>query len=175
MASIGPLYPGTATDNGGGSGSWVTIDLAKTVSDDLAVGAVLRNDTTNYADFVNFGFSVPTGATIDGVLVEHRVKEGTGMDGRDGSFKLIVGGTATGVIPAGASSFTTSLTTRSRGGATSLWSCTLTPAVVNASNFGVRLQYDELGGADGNISLAFVRITIYYTPGVSFNGLHPAL
>ncbi|WP_181389053.1 hypothetical protein, partial [Klebsiella pneumoniae] len=54
------------------------------------------NDLSNFALATNFGFSIPTGATINGIAVQVEADEDGADDFRDNSIRLIIGGTQSG-------------------------------------------------------------------------------
>lgn len=100
--------------------------------------------TTACLKATNFGFSIPDGATIDGVAVgiERKSSQSDGSNNaQDESVFLVKEG-----VPAGSDKGATSTnwpTTEASatyGGAADMWSTTLTPAEVNASDFGASLN-----------------------------------
>jgi hypothetical protein len=118
-------------------------------------------------DLTNFGFNIPTGATINGIKVELKVarehsgnltvqllKAGPLGPTPVGNAKTFAAPTPTGNI-CNNSSFIT------QGGCTDLWGTTWTPSEINAANFGVRVNSSTSTGAR---VLDAVKITICYTP-----------
>lgn len=138
-ASSGPNSPGTASDVAtAGTVAWTNPQNAK-VSDDTYVSADLTGTaslTSHYLSLSNFGFSVPTGATINGISVEID-KKGQAVDAlvkiikKDGSLGTVNKGKE-GTWPASETTFT-------YGGASDLWSETWTPEDINDPDFGVTL------------------------------------
>lgn len=123
------------------------------------------NVGSNALRATNFGMSVPSDATILGIVLEIHRKSEHVTDGYDTYVHLVKDGStligsnyATGI----ADYWPTSVATKSYGGAADLWGTTWTPAEVNASTFGASLE------ADNNYSgtthyVDFFRITVYYS------------
>jgi hypothetical protein len=126
--------------------------------------------TTNsqYLKLSNFGFTIPANATITGVKATFAVQSDAlagGISGRS-SAKLVKGGTATGTDK-GNTSWTASTTTDILGSSSDLWGTTLTPADINASNFGVAIAafaaYDDFGATTSYAYVDAVTLDIYFT------------
>lgn len=78
---------------------------------------------------------------------------------------LLKGGSPVGTDKAGSANWTTSDTTITYGTSTDLWGTTLTPADVNASNFGVRLKVKNNSSTWSNTAqVDYVNVTVYYYP-----------
>ncbi len=163
MASSGPRYAGTGANyNPYGNVLWSNPTYIQG-SPDGNVATVYFNGSTNYACFLratNFGFSIPTGSTINGILVEAYVKCSTTTSSY-AWFQIIKGGSETGDYhykdPG------TSYAYLSEGGSTTLWETTWTAEDINASNFGVSWQVRSVY----NVMTFYadsIRITVYYTP-----------
>jgi len=148
--NTGLVAPGTCTN----VDDFTNPDNAKISDDAYADGynAFVGKPTLRCS---NFGFTIPTGATIDSVLV---YVEGHGGDGA--SCQLL---DATGAITGDKVAY--SLPTHDdsevtvRGTTNELWNATWTAADINDSDFGVQLTC--LGGTHLYIDL--VRIQIYYS------------
>jgi hypothetical protein len=76
---------------------------------------------------------------------------------------LVKAGTESGTDKATATAWSTSYTYVSYGGITDLWGNTLSPADVNAVNFGFSISAQRLS-VDGNVAVDHIRMTVYYTP-----------
>jgi hypothetical protein len=160
MANTAATSPGTVADLGDGDTSWVNPNNVK-VSDNTYATASggLGGNFSGTLRCTNFGFSIPVGSTIDGVLVEiERLSDGAS----DSAVQLVKAGSATGTSKNGGAWSSTEAYV-SYGGAADVWGATLTYSDVNASTFGVQL------GANINpfatASVDHVRVTIYYTAG----------
>lgn len=159
MASEGPLSPSTTAEQGSGN-AWTT--PGNITASDNAYASYTRSTASGnkILAVTGFGFAIPTGATIDGILVEIEGKVDVGPDG------VFVGITKNGTSSAAAKTtpeMTTTEQYQSYGGASDLWGLTWTVAEINAATFGIRWHPDEADGVV--VSLDHARITVYYTPG----------
>lgn len=169
-ADSGALSPGTiAVDETVGTIEWGNIDNAK-VSDGLYARADYtdynNNLPTHYLKATNFGFSIPVGAIINGILVEIEVRQSsTSFEPQvDNSIKIVkgdgtLGGTnkATGTMVTNQGDIYTSY-----GSSSDLWDESWDADKINDADFGVVCSYFA-----GNIYATFrvdhIRITVYYT------------
>lgn len=172
MSSSGPNSPGTGSTaaRGGNVGAWTNASNVLASDNSYATGYGLSGVSptyTNYLTATNFGFSIPSGATIDGIVVEIERKAigGVPFHIKDSILSLIKGGTISGDNKASGTDWDTTETYYSYGSSSDLWGLTLTDTDVNASTFGVALSVGA--GATGKGSAAVVvdhiRITVYYT------------
>jgi len=154
--------------SGGGSTNWTNPGNV-TASDDSYAGffAQLNGDSSKDLDCTNFGFSIPAGATINGIQANI---ERNGFDITDVSIKLLNGDGAGGESAQDKSlgaSWSNSDTVDSFGGPTDTWGETWSVSDVNSSNFGIRIQcQDNAGGFPqilGSANIDHVEITVYYT------------
>ena len=169
MATAGPNNPATAvnTSKGGGNKVWAnpgnvfTSNNVYAVATGVTTGAAGPSD---YLDVTNFGFSMPAGATINGITVEYEIKDSVGSMA-DESVLLIKGGTPGGTDKGNSSDFYgTTDAYKTRGSASDLWGLSWAVSDVNASNFGVRISaQDPLGTGPADVSIDHVRVTITYT------------
>jgi hypothetical protein len=119
----------------------------------------------------DFGFALPSGVTIHGIVVEATVR----CDYSIGflfahlvSESALVGTAEEEVVISHSSNL-------AFGGASDLWGATLTVAKVNKSDFGVALRAENLTGEGSNPNLVYgvsrVKMRIYY----SFSSSSPAV
>lgn len=165
MASEGPNSPGTVVnDTGVGSVAWSNPSQADT-SDGLYATASVIASQSNYLKATNFGFALPVGATVVGVVPEFQRKwNGVGPAApTDTETKLVKGGTVQGDNKSAGASWSTTEAYVSFGGASDLWGLALTRDDVNASDFGVVISATGGGGAGSAIQVNHVRMTVYYT------------
>lgn len=122
---------------------------------------------TNYLDSSNHGFSIPSNATINGIVVSGAFSYQTpNMPGygivNDGSTRLIKNGVIQGSDRAdGSAPWSGNIW----GGQTDLWGSSWTPNDINNANFGVALAA-TITGDNTNASSATVdniKITVYYS------------
>jgi len=166
--STGYRSPGTVVNDASyGVVPWLYPDDAKTSNNVYARLPGLRQGATSqYLKATNFGFSVPTGAEIDGILVQFERYPNTAglvyetevrIVKADGSFGL--DDKQTGLWAAAEAYY-------SYGGSAASWSEFWTAANINDADFGVVLAIvDDVGGI---AYVDHIRITVYYTePGPS--------
>jgi len=162
----GATYPGLgSTEDRDGKVAWVIpTNIQAEANCASCMVAVAGADYSDWLRASHFGFAVPSGAIIDGIKVEINHEGSSANKIKDSSLRLV---NASGVNEwddkASASYWPTDPTTATYGGASDLWGATLTPAIVNNDNFGVRLSaYSNTDFA--NAYVYWVKITIYYTP-----------
>lgn len=169
MASTGPNSPSTVANAGTGV-DWT--NPTNITSADSSNATVFLEDgntvlATKYLRATGFGFNVPSGATINGVVVEY-LGSNSSSDGHTTEVKLVKGGTEAGTAKTnGDASSAPSYNTF--GTSSDLWGNTLTDSDVNGSGFGVSMKCSigSLGGNTFNGSVDHVRLTVHYTEGGS--------
>jgi hypothetical protein len=122
--------------------------------------------TSDYLDVTNFTFAIPGTQGITGIQVSINGKSSSvGTPGL--TAQILAAGTVRG-LPQNLS-FTASETTQSVGGAANNFGSALTPAIANATSFGIRLQ----ASGTGTIFLDYVEITLFLTSALpNFNYEH---
>lgn len=168
MATSTQSAGSAANGSGGGSTNWTNPGNVTTSDDNYATFlAQFDGDFSKDLDCTNFGFSIPAGATIDGIQANI---ERNGFDITDLSIKLLNGDGAGGESAQDKStgaSWSSSDTVDSFGGSTDTWGETWSVSDVNSSNFGIRIQcQDNTAGippALGSAQIDHVEITVYYT------------
>lgn len=168
MATAGPSSPGTlADDSSFGTIAWTNPGNAG-ASDSSYATATSAGLNSHYLKATNFGFSVPAGATITSIKVDVLRKQDNsfGGDTVDVVLKLVKGGAVTGNDKHSASSWPTSDATASYDYSLATWGVALTPADVNASDFGVVLAVNTSAGLGANpiAYVNLVQVTVTYTP-----------
>jgi hypothetical protein len=169
MASEGPLYPGTVTTEAGPSGdnNWSNATAVRLGADDgseatITAASFDNNDHSWRLKAANFGFSIPGGATIDGILVEIEQRRFNGA-ARDQEVRLYDSTAAlVGDEKATATAWPATATIASYGGSTDDWNAGLDDVDINDPDFGVA----HIVAATSNntdIGVDFIRITVYYT------------
>ena len=118
-----------------------------------------------------FGFSIPTGATINGIVVTlqfARYDPGGSTSARDYSVKIVKNNTITGNDKFTLASLTPNNTfvNRTYGSSTDLWGETWTAADINNSNFGIAYSAELPTQAKNfvEVQVRNLRITVHYTP-----------
>lgn len=169
MATQGPNSPGTLAnaDRSGGI-AWASPSNAASSNDSHTTHTTDGvNNASDYLVATNFGFSIPSGATIDGFLVEVEGKKSSGaFIGADLFYLTKDGSTDAGenmVGSYGSGTWTTTDAYMSWGDATYLAATSWTYSEVNASTFGVMLSVSNSGDSGDIASVDHIRITIHYT------------
>ena len=164
----GALSPGTmANDNAIGSITWSNVNNAKvydgsrTTADHQAAA-----DISHYLKATNFGFAIPTGVTINGIIVEIRMD--TGAPGANSCTQNVVKIVkADGNLGSENKSQETALPNAATyvtfGSPTDLWSETWTAENINDIDFGVVLSTDTVEDQSGNANVDHIKITVHYT------------
>lgn len=163
MTTTGPNSAGTgASDNGnGGTAAWTNPDRITVSDNSRSQASVAAAATTEWLKATNFGFSIPTGDTIDGIQAGIEKRSGTASAIQDVDVKLVKGGTVQGANKAEAAAWPTVDTYSEYGGAADLWDLSFTPADINATNFGVVIS--ALGLLLAQATVDHIRITITHT------------
>jgi hypothetical protein len=131
------------------------------------LNVVSNNGVSQYLKVTNFGFAVPTGATITGVTVTINRKQTVAEAMHDYTLKLVVGGAIVGSNKAIATNWKTAYETIAYGGTSDKWGTTLTAAQINASNFGLVFNAQNTSGSSSVAAVNWIKIQIDYTTGGS--------
>ena len=160
MAIVGPKSPTAAsgtswtnpTNVEANDGSYATCTLPIS-SDGFSFGS--------YLSITGFGFSIPIGAIINGIVVD-----AWGHADANSQVELLCQLLKAG-SGSGSSKISDILTTSDEdytlGTSSDLWGATLTYSDVNTSNFGVRIRGANQDTSTHVLSLDYVSITVYYT------------
>lgn len=117
--------------------------------------------TTQYLTGTNFGFTIPAGAIIEGILIEYEGGR-SDLSTVDNSIKIIKGGVIGGTEHSTGGSWQAADAYRAQGSSTDLWGLTWTVADINAADFGIGISA-RLTSTGTNPRVDHVRITVYYT------------
>lgn len=161
--STGNIPPGTGENiDRAGLTAWANFTADVIGVEDVS-GAT--NNGTGGSDYLvarNFGFTIPTGATINGVFVRVKASENAGgtepllAQLQDETGALF--GSSKSTSNEGSISGTT-LAFYTYGSASDLWGATLTEAIVEDPDFGVRLWF----ATTHVVAVDFVTMAIEYT------------
>lgn len=128
----------------------------------MTAEAEFADELSDRALFTDFGFAIPGGSTIDGIVVKlSRKASSSSASTNDDEVKLIVGGTVTGNDKAQAGAWGTTEQVITYGSDSDTWGLTPTAAQINASTFGVSIAANILHTDLAYIN--YVTITVYYT------------
>ena len=152
----GTTYPGTASGS-----SWTNASNATASDDTYATEAVFSGTSSGTISLTNFGFSIPTNATITGIEVFVESLRSAGSATIRPRCFLVFNGTQVG-FEKGGTAVLTSEATQTLGAYNDTWNAKLTPDKINASTFGVDVRFLSLTGS-ATISLDSVAIAIHYS------------
>jgi hypothetical protein len=162
MSSQGPLNGATAADDATvGAVSLSNMANALLSDGSFASAILLLGQVTHYLKVTNFGFTIPSDATIDGVFAEIQRNATVSIAMTDNSVKLVKGGSISGSEKARSTQWPTASAYQTYGGATDLWGLTLTPADVNLSTFGIVIS--AVAGISATANIDHIRLTVYWT------------
>lgn len=115
----------------------------------------------------DFGFSIPAGAVIEGIVLEVEKRRNAGGSGivEDNGLQIMKGGVLVGLNKSQYGiDWPTTDTYVSYGSSTDLWGTTWTVADINANDFGVSLaSISYVCGATITTAIDHVRMTVYYS------------
>ncbi len=116
----------------------------------------------------DFGFAIPAGAVIDGIVLDvekRRTPGGSSGIVEDNGLQIMKGGVLVGPNKSQYGiDWPLTDTYVSYGSSTDLWGTTWTPADINASDFGVSLaSISYICGASVTTGIDHVRMTVYYS------------
>ncbi len=168
----GTRNAGTGTDVPFGDTAWTSSGNITAVGPPYATVTLAPGNDSHYLQATNYGFSIPAGATINGVevFINRTGQQSAGFGFRDEHVFLVKGG----VIQTGSdkahtgSNWPTSFAAATYGSASDVWgqiSPPLTPADVNSANFGVALVvHSNLVISTLTATVDYVQIRVTYTP-----------
>lgn len=173
MANTGNTFPTSGTTVARGSGlDWT--NPGNVVSDNTTDATCAATDA-NGSDYLvakTFGFSIPAGATIKGVLVRVEASEHTSGTEPLRAQLQNESGTLFGSEKTTSNEGSISGTTKAvytYGSTSDLWGATLTPAIVNDPDFGVRFYFSTAH----DIRIDYVTMAIQYTFDYTLAGAVP--
>jgi hypothetical protein len=167
-ADTGFVIAGTGTDADGGYPIWSNPNNITTDNESSYARITLGQSvgtTSNYLRATNFGFSIPTGATINGIEASIH-GYGVPPANKDLHAYLIKGNALqTGWTDKGTSTpLNGGAFTLSYGGATDMWGGTLSASDVNSSGFGMGIQMNIVTAGDDKVTdIYWIKIKVYYT------------
>ena len=160
----GATYPGIGESVDRGATDWSNPTYIETEAN-AATCAVPLSGYSDWLRAKNFGFAVPTGASIVGIKAEVNRSAGIPDYIRDYSLRLVdAAGSPVGTDKASATYWPTTAATATYGGATDTWTASPTPAMVNDADFGIQLYVRNINTIGAITAYVYwVKITVYYT------------
>lgn len=175
MSDTGFVLCGTGADDASvGTVAWVNPGNITADDGTLATAGVSGvNPNSHYLKGTNFGLSVPSGATIDGIQFRWKLANVAANSSVDQAILTVdssgvIGGSnlGTNTVPGGS----TTLTNYDFGGATELWGRSWTAADVNNANFGCVFQAHRTAGGSGtNTRADALWVKVFYTEAAATN------
>jgi hypothetical protein len=178
-SQTGTVSSTTGTVISASASGWTNVANIYTSNNAYAVaassGGISNGTTTGYLYALGHGFSIPLGATIDGLEIAIEAKNalsGTGFRVRHNGSDIFLrysGADQSPNSPTGVSTVSwtgTADTTQTFGSSTASWGAALTPTIINDASFGVRVRFQNLNATNQTFSVDRVSITVYYTEGV---------
>lgn len=175
MADTGWLFPGTVTVLTDHNYAWSNPDNIKV--DDTNVASSVLKKSGSYSHTIiahNFGASISSGATIDGIeaIINRRDNvggsTGTGTGTKDIGLYYYNSSTAQGSNMSSLSNWPLALENASYGGATNKWGGTPTRTLVVSSDFGIGIWVGA-GGNNVTAYINYIKVKIYYTESAGGN------
>ena len=155
-----------ADDSSTGTIAWTNPGNITALDGSTANSTLTARARSHYLDATNFGFSIPTGATINGITVSV-VKDFNGFGNTiDNAARLIKGGTIQATDRSNLGSWPSlTLTPTSYGTSSDLWGGSWTPSDINDPSFGFAISGDNTDTTNtSSASIDNIQITVYYTP-----------
>lgn len=164
MPSVGPSLPTVgANDASAGVTAWAGPGNITANDATYAAASPANGSTSQLLVGTAFGFSIPDGATINGVEVSVERKSASALC-RDFSITLYQAGAAAGDNKADTGTqWPTSDTVATYGGAADTWGLSLSAADVNDAGFGVAVRCEKNNAGLGAASVDYLSVTITYT------------
>jgi len=163
-ASTGAKSPATtANDVGNGLVAWTNPNNSQ-ASDEVYATALITsvNSPTERLKATNFGFTIPTTATIIGIIAEIKVRTDNNNATQTNVVELYKNNIlSSNLNPAGVV-IPTVAAYLSFGSSTNLWGIGWTPENINNNGFGLAFSIGKTVSQDSNVSIDHIRITVYY-------------
>lgn len=158
MAATGNVFAGTGENNAGiGATAWT--NPGNLVSDNGTDATCNAAASSQYLVARNFGFTLPANAVILGITIRVEASEHTtGTESLNARLQD-ESGTLVGSSKANTISGTTKAV-YTYGSASDVWSATLTAAIVNDPDFGVRLWFTTAH----DVRIDYVTCAVEYRP-----------
>jgi len=167
----------TSVTQPAGSGAWSGGSWANTnnisASDDQYTTCVVNASTSVTFFAYNFGFSIPSNATINGISVSVEAKAAS-TSSLIYLYNVALGTwngstfTTKGSAKANNIALTNTDTIYSFGSSTDLWNASWTYSDFNTSQFGCRISFVNNRSVQDTIYVDYVAITITYTTGTTY-------
>lgn len=163
-ADTSATFPGTCTAlDTGAAGDWTDATNAQTDNDTGAAWGA--GSSSDILSCTNFGFEIPIGATIDGIVVNIKGRETSGGNTSVSSMRLVQDG-ETEVGDNNAADDVTDWNNdayeiKEHGTPADLWGLSLDADDINSSTFGIAHRSTKASAGATNVD--YISMTVYYT------------
>lgn len=159
---------GIGESNGSGNRAWLNAGFVTADDTNYATVTLGGGENSKYIRARNFGFSIPTGATITGITATIMRQSSSNAGGNsidDEVVRLMKNLNIVGNNYASAADWPTNMAVANYGtGTTDMWGTTWTEADINDANFGMFFRVlNESNTANRTASVDYIEITVYYT------------
>jgi hypothetical protein len=167
MASAGPNSPDSAVDDSGiGTIAWSTPGNVLASDNSYAQANITASGgTTHYVKATDFDFTIPSGATIDGIIVEVERRAGVASAIEDEAVRIVKGDTIGSTDRSSATLWPNADTYETYGSASDLWGETWTDSDINSTGFGFAIACQNNSANDRQARIDHIQITVHYTEG----------
>ena len=166
MASTGLRLVGTGANIAGDGDDWSDATNITTEADYAITTIGKSGGLSDYLRGTNLGFSVPSGATVNGVELQIRHNAQSNANTSDEFVYLVENGAIISGCQnkASATAWDYDPETFTYGGASDTWNCSLTPTTVNSNTFGAQIIAQNNGTWLSEwASVYWIKINVYYT------------
>lgn len=164
MASETKIAGAGASNNAIGVITWGTPgNITADDGTNATAAGMNNNEISEYLVSSSHGFSIPAGATIDGIVVAIDRHQGAAQQMQDHRVRIVKGGTIGSTDKASASIWETTPTTVTYGSSTDLWGETWTDSDINAAGFGATIASIQTNASSVQARVDHITITVHYT------------
>jgi hypothetical protein len=159
-------YSSSSGSNYAGSGSgWTNSGNVSADDNNYATTSISASSNSGTLTANNFGFAIPTTATITGIEVSIGRFAGSNATLYDNSVRISVNGSQSPTNNASSAYWPNSETRVNYGASNSLWGVSsVTPTYVNQANFGVTLIVHNASTSSSiTASVDYIQVTVTYT------------
>ncbi len=149
-----------------GNPNWGNPDRAETSNNSDATVTLNDNQASDALVCLQYGFTVPASATVQGIIVRiERATSAGSSPRRDFLVRVLKGGVAEPAERATTTAYTTTDVVEDHGAAADLWGTTWTPAEINDPNFGAAFMAYKDGTAGGNeqVFVDHIEVEVFYS------------
>jgi len=154
-------------ENNGSGRIWNNLGNITADDTNYVTAALTGSETSRYLRARDFGFSIPTGATITGITATIMRQSSSNAGGNsvdDNVVRLMKNLALVGNNYATATDWPTTMSAANYGtGTTDMWGTTWTEADINNANFGLFLRVTNESTNNRTASVDYIEITVYYT------------